>query len=430
MTGERLGRRRLLAAVGTGLATGLAGCGYQAAAGDFDWSESIGRYGRSPTVTWFGDGTHLYGVFERTVGPFGPSDGTVHVYDSSGQRVWSESPDASRHGDPAIADGAVFVPLEDGTVVRLEHDGDEQRQTRTDSAAEDGQTAWTTKWYRADERDASDAVPDDGGDDEDQVPALSLEASDALVAGAHATAVVAFDATDGDELFYLSVEDAVSSATDDESDGQQVRDLAITNEFVWAALKSQESDDTLLVGIDANGSIVADVELDTSPDWFETLTREDGPLLLLAVDDELRALDQNGELVYTTPLESTIRSHDPTIVETDVSSRLYHSSGNSLTAIDLETGEREWHRDDVRFSATPAATADGIYGHGTLEATDGRGCNLIGITADGDDWWVVDQYEDVDCGDELFFVDDRLVAVTDEMLYGFRREPGSRYTVL
>ncbi len=430
MIGDRLGRRRLLAAVGTGLATGLAGCGYQAAAGDFDWTESVDPYGGSPSVTWLGDGTHLFAVFERSVGPFGPSDGTVHVYDGGGQAVWTGSPDASRHGEPAIADGAAFLPLEEGTVVRLERDGDEQRQARVDSTAEGAQTTWKAEWYHAEESDASDTEPDED-DDADRVPRLALEASESLVAGSHADGVVGFDATDGTELFHLEFEDGLfGSRVGDEPDDPRIRALAVADDLVWTALEDRENGDALLVAVDADGSVVADVELATTPGWLETAGGDAGPALLLAVDGEFRGLDRNGESAYTVPLESPPRSHDPAIVENGSTDRLYHASGESLTAIDLGTGEREWHRDDVRFTAGPVANADGVYGYGTLEGNGGRGCDLVGVAADGDDWWSVERYEDVDCGDELFLVDDRLVVATDETLYGFRWAPGSRYTLL
>ncbi|WP_440763392.1 outer membrane protein assembly factor BamB family protein [Natronorubrum sp. DTA7] len=452
MTAE-FGRRRLLAVAGAGLAVGLGGCGYQAAAGDLDWTESADRYGRA-SVTWSSDGRYLFGVFDDSTRPFTPSSGTVHVYDSSGQPIWAGSPDSSRNGELAIADGAVFLALEDGTVVRLERDGDETARTRFGSRAEGAETAWSTEWTdvgeidgvesdagyeneRADDGDdnrrenRTDGNENDGttdvsdGDERERATRLDLHAITDLVVGTYTRGVVAFDASDGEELFHLEFgDDGFATGAGGEPQTTSAVDTAVGYDMAWIVLADGD-DDVTLYGVDGDGSVRTDLALPDTPDWLESTERDGESVALVAVDGELRAIDPDGEPTFTVPLESGWSTYRPAIW--DSTDRLYYATGGSLTAIDLEAGDRAWHRDDVEFKTAPVANAAGVYGHGTLE--DDGDCDLFGIRADGDDWWQVPRLEEIDCPDGLYAVEDRLVAVDGATLYGFRSEPESRYSI-
>lgn len=400
MTPGRLTRRRLLAAVGTGLAASVAGCGYQPAAGELDWTRDIGGVPgltRSSDERWLADGTWLFRIRNRSGRTIEPgaefvhfADASVTAYDASGDSIWSESAPRQYAGDPAVADGRVYLPLEDDGLAALE------RPPEDDEVGEDPDgdgVRWTTDW---------------------EGPTLSLHAGTAVLVGIHEEGLVAVDPDDGGDLFALERE---------AFDGDRIVDATTAHERVWAIGTGDGNvdDGATLYSITVDGDVRSSVSLPTRPDWLETI----GPEALVGVDDEAWAVNVGGERQFAVELEGGTR--DGTALAVERRNRLYHYASGTIEAVDTHAGESAWSRDDYSFRGGPVADEDGIYGQGT---GPGMGeCGLVGVTGDGDRWWGVASLEDLSCSGEAFLVDDRLVVVTDGELYGFRTRPGRRLSV-
>ncbi|WP_121741821.1 outer membrane protein assembly factor BamB family protein [Natronorubrum halophilum] len=399
MTDDRLTRRRLLAATGPGLAAVVAGCGYQPGSGEIDWHEerttSTGL-SRSNDEIWLGDGRTLFHVRNRSGtsiehdGDFGfasVDDARVTAYDSSGQVVWGLSAETQYAGDPAVAHGAAYLSLENGHVTALEKPtGDDDPEPR-----------WTTDW---------------GG------PALSLRAGSELVVGVHDDGLVCFDADDGEERFTLERE-AVGA--------DELIDAGVADGWVWLTTAGGPSADGnvaefTLQSITGDGSVRSMTALQGSPDWLET----SGTNAVVGVDGTVSARTPAGDRRFSLALEAGTGNGTPILV--DESARLYHDSRGALEAINIADGEVAWRRNDYSFRGTPVADADGIYGQGS--GPDMNECGLVAVTGAGDPWWGVSSLAALDCSGDLYLVDDRLVVVTDDGMYGFRAEPGRRWTVL
>lgn len=445
MTGHRLERRQLLASAAVGLAVGGAGCGYQPAAGDLDWTASIDAIATPRDVDWLTDGTLAYAVFRPAAVPLLAEDTSVRAYSNDGSLRWAGGVGPAMAGTPAVADDALFLPLADGTVVRLERDenGDDRAYA---SSGDDAVTVWTTAWDEpdapsvADGTDAEKAAngargPGDGNnttdrddpgtdhdaaeerDRDDEPPALELVASDAIVVGHAEEMLVGFDAADGDELFRMVAgEEPLESVA-------SVDGIAVAGDVVWAAV--DDGARSSVTAIDRAGAVAAGASVPARVDWLEATVLEDEPLALAGAEDTLVAIDAAGERSFSVPLPSSPRApNDPILSGGD---RLYHATGDSIAAIDLTTGERRWVREDFRFESA-TADVDGVRATG--RPADSDGCELFAIDAAGDDWWSVPLLEDLDCGVELFALGDRLVAASGGDLYGFYPRPGDRLSVL
>lgn len=422
-------RRGLLASLAAGSAS-LAGCGYQPAGGELAWTESVGGPGfRSADDgdRWFADGEFLYRITNRSgmefdvddAGSTGfteTDDAAVTAYGSSGQRVRSTDTAVRYAGEPTVAAGRVYLPLENGSVTALERaESTEETADRTDEFA----TLWTTKW------NAIDGVSDEGTSDEpngetetnaddgtgtnadesDRPPALTMVAGSELVAGYSHAAVVAFDAATGDERFALEADELGATVLDR---------AAVAGDQVWVVTRGSDDEPTAFA-IEADGTVTAEVALPSSADWLETTSS----MALLGLDGELWALDA-ADRRFTLPLDG---DGTPLVV----GDRLYYDTAGSIVAVDIDAGERAWRRDGYRLEAV-AADADGVYAVGS--GPDTEGCALLAFTSAGEPWWQVPMLDDVGCRGELFAVRDRLVLRVDADLYGFRREPGTRYTIL
>ncbi|RQG97473.1 outer membrane protein assembly factor BamB family protein [Natrarchaeobius oligotrophus] len=412
---DSVSRRRLLASTGTVLATGLAGCGYQPAGGELDWRDDAGGspgFTRTSDERWLVDDASLFRirnrngrVVEHGTGFVEVEDAYVTVYDSKGTRIWSGAAETQYAGEPAVADGRAYVPLEDGRVTALE------REPATDEwdAGTDVRRRWRTDW--------------DGAD-------RSLIADDALVAGVHADGLVAFDADDGATRFDLGRE---------AFGGRRIVDVAVGSGRVWAigtdeGTDADESDGTnddaggtgadrepVLYGVTADGDVRTAASIPAPPGWLET----SGSTAVVGVDDEILAFFDGDDPAFVVELEGPTARATPLVVEER--DRLYHYADGTLEAVDVDEGRRVWSRDDYSFREPPVADADGVYGRGTGPgATD---CGLVAITHEGEPWWHVPPLEELGCAGDLRLVGDRLVVIADGTLYGFRRRPGRRYTI-
>lgn len=430
MTRERTTRRGLLASIVVGTAS-LAGCGYQPAGGELAWTESVGSgpgFARSGDDRWFDDGDFLYRIRNRSgtgisygddLGFVEFDDARVTAYDSRGQHVWGGSTAAQYAGDPAVVDGRVYLPLANGSVAALERtDTDEETG---DYRSDDDATVWTTEWIAVDsgsedgsgdgsETNTSEANTSEtsSADDSETAPALAVTAGSELVVGFHDAGVVAFDAATGDEQFAFEVDDLEVTAIDDG---------AVAGDRAWFVATGTD-DETVALTIDTDGTVRAEVSLRSSLDWLETTDST----ALLALEDELWALDAAGDRRFTVQLDGSVT---PLLV----GDRLYciDTAAGSIVAVDLDLSESVWRRDGYSFEAV-TADADGVYAVGTAPEMDG--CGLFGVTASGEPWWQVPMLEDVRCHGDLFALGDRLAFRAGGELYGFRRKPGERYTIL
>ncbi|SDK81323.1 outer membrane protein assembly factor BamB family protein [Natronorubrum texcoconense] len=403
MTGGRISRRRLLAAVGTGLTTGLAGCGYQPGGGELDWQFDVGSLssGGPSDETWLTDGDSCYRIRNRSGRTFQSGDTGVNfvdvddaritTYHETGDQRWSQNADRQYVGEPAVADGRVYLALEDGGVTALEAPADDE---------DDPTPRWTADW---------------------EGPPLSLSAAGDALVGRHEVGVVGFDANDGTERFALEDESLAADA---------VADIALAGDRLWLLSTrgpgetdaDNEPEAPTLYGIGDDGTVEASRSLPVDTHWLETV----GSDALLGVDDELWAVAADGDRRFALPLEGSTESATPvTVSETEW---CYQYSDGTLEAIDVSAGDVVWRRDEYSFRETPVADRDGIYGWGSGPEMDG--CGLAAVTSDGDGWWEASPADGRGCLGTLLLVGDRLVVVVDGTVYGYRKAPGSRYTIV
>ncbi|MCU4926230.1 PQQ-binding-like beta-propeller repeat protein [Halobacteria archaeon AArc-dxtr1] len=400
MTGNRFSRRRLLASVGTGVSALVAGCGYQPAGGELDWvADADGSvhetqgFGSVDDLAWRSDGTSLYRIRNRSNVMFADDGTAVTVSDARADTVWSVGDERFYEGRPAVADGRVFLSLEDGSIVAFEHaestaDADGPDDTATEdgeidfSRGDDGAVDWRTRY--------------DG-------PPLSLVTDGDLLVGTNDDQAVGYEATTGDERFTLSFSDGLGPAG--------VDDVAVAGGRTWLLAGDE------LFGLDPDGTVGVERSLPATGRW---LTATDAAAVL-SVDDELWTVDPDGDRTLATEIDVT---GTPAAVPSQ--DRLYHAGSDTLTAVDTEDGAVAWVR-DISFRTGPVADSDGIYG--VVNATDSAGCELTAFSTSGERRWAVPSLAELGCSFDLFVVDDRLVGVGEDSLYGIRREPGPRLSV-
>lgn len=413
-TDSRFGRRRLLAAAGTAIAAGLAGCGYQPGGGELDWNLAVrSGYGLgSGDRVWRTAADGLVSVRNRSGRTYDfdadewveYENAGITVYDARGNESWSHATERQYAGSPAVADGTVFVPLEDGTVAAAAPAvADEDRDA-------DGRTLWTT---------------DRSG------PTLELAAADGLVACVHANGLRCLDAADGAERF--AVERSLGSASNADwgrdsgrNRGSPSARVAVADGRVWAA---SSGSDPRLYGFDAEGDVVADLALPAAPDWLLAA----GETCLVHVGDALWGVDADGDRRFDIAAPAAAA---PALG----GERCYLPADDAVVAVDVAAGERAWSSDAPELSSGIVADADGVYARTAGEArtaerrrTASRGrtdCDLLAVGRDGEERWRAATPDEPDCSGELFLVDDRLVVLADGHLYGFRTSSGRRQTLL
>lgn len=402
MSERDFGRRRFLAATASGLASVIAGCGYRPGGGEFAWHVDVRTRpwaNRSLPETWRTDGRSLFRIRNRGERMFRNEGNDAHVtaYHSTGEKAWSRSADRHYVGDPAVADGRVYLSLEDGGVTALEgDDGGDEYESDTDT-----DPRWTTEW--------------DG-------PPLELHVDDGLLVGVHENGLVGFDGDDGGKRFALERERFGTAA---------VADVAFASDRVWVLSESDGDADaengsgngngSTLYGLDRDGTVATTRSLPPSSSWIEGV----GSTVLFRGGDEIRAVAGDGNRRFAVDLEGSVKGTPIAVADAD---RCYYDTADTLAAIDVSTGELAWRLEDSRFLETPIADADGLYGR---NARSGRnGCGLAALRSDGDRWWDAPPLDDLGCAGDLFLVGDRLVVVTETDAYGFRKAPSDGLTVL
>ncbi|KDE59943.1 hypothetical protein EL22_15310 [Halostagnicola sp. A56] len=394
----------MLGTVATGASALVAGCGYQPGGGEFVWEESLPT-GIHPSADtggslWRSGRRLLYRIRNRSGQgiDFGSGgfveldDAQVTAYDSSGSRVWEGETASQYAGLPAVADGRVVCSLENETVVALEPDPDEAdggAESVTSRDSDDPDTVWTTEW--------------DG-------PRLRFRASPTLAVGVHQAGVVAFALADGKELFSIDREDA---PIDDLDDG------AVGADHVWIVGGS----DPTLLGYDAEGTRTVSRALPSTPYWLETA----GSVAVLGIEtesgeDELWFVDAAGTQRGRLSIDRSGSS--PTIV----ANRAYRAIDGTIRAIDCSSGERHWTLEGCEIRGDIVADTDRLYARGTTPEMDD--CGLFAIDRDGTVAWTASVPEEPGCSGDLFALEDRLIALGDENMYGFRKTSGRRLTLL
>lgn len=408
VTAKRFGRRHFLAATATVVGTALAGCGYRPGGGEFDWRVEFRDHsmlGGSTDETWRTDGQSLFRIRNRSgrtintddseAGFVEVSDARVTAYDAAGERRWTESAPRQYVGDPAVDDGRVYLSLEDGGVTALEGPDDESTAdpSGSDGNERDLTPRWTTDW---------------------EGPPLSLRAAGTVV-GVHRDGLVGFDADDGTERFALEDERFAANA---------IVDVALATDRVWVLGDGGPEPGTgepVLYGIAADGAVETTNSLPDDSFWVESI----GSDALVGVDEEIRAIAADGAERFAVDLEGPAGDTPIPVADAD---RCYRYSSDAIEAIDASDGTVVWRREDPSFDRVLAADGDGIYGR---RWADERGvCELTAVTNDGDRWWTAPTLEELGCSGDYFLVDDRIVVVTSEELYGFRKAPAEGLTVL
>ena len=383
MTPGSIGRRDLLAlAAGCSSAT-LAGCGYQPGAGDYDWSHRV-RHGptgatHSSDGVWLGDGEHLYGVANvsgRThnfdTGRWEDIDEAfVSAYDSAGDEQWSVGTDRQYVGNPAVADGTLYLALEDDTLAAVGPGSDEE-----------GTIRWTAPYGH-------------NGDH------LEVAAGSGLVATVGSSEIHGFDPATGDRRFAVNLPN------------ESTEPSVAAGEYVWVASSPRDTDPELVI-FDLDGTRTTR----SLPDVVQWLEATGDRALAALEDGTVRGFDAHGDPQFDRSIEPD--SSVPAVV----GDRVYLESNGRLVALDTVSGERHWDHDSP-FDGPIVADEDGVYGW-----TSGSGCGFAAVDSDGDRWWEATAPDEVSCSDDLFVVDDRLVVGTNSNLYGFRKSPGRRYTLL
>ncbi|WP_135821186.1 outer membrane protein assembly factor BamB family protein [Halostella litorea] len=377
MTGST--RRRLLAAAGSGLVGALAGCGYRPGGGELAWERSLstGGFPGGGATAWVDDGDLLVRVENREGRDFDPereewvevSEAEVTAYDAAGDVRWRGSAARQFAGGPTVGPKGVYVPLRDGGVTALRREGDDA-----------GAVRWTN----------------------DRVGRVSR-----VVAGEEA--VVAFG--EAGPTCLDAAGEATGAADPIPVAGTDVGSVAVGGGHVWATAR----DEATVYGAAVDGGGRVEVTLPDSPTDLAALG--DGGVVA-AVDDGLRAVDPDGADRWT----ADVRAADHLLVAGD---RLYAVAGAAVVAVDAANGERRW-RHEMPLLRPPAADGEGVYGAVS-------GCRFQALTAAGEEWWSVPtpDAEGEGCDMTHFTVlGDRMVVVDGDRLYGVRKRPGDRWTLL
>ncbi|SEH13216.1 PQQ-like domain-containing protein [Natronorubrum sediminis] len=428
MSRDSLNRRALLGTLATGVAASLAGCGYQPAAGEYKWSESVSV---GPSVpfsdgesTWLAGTDRLYSVANvsgRTPQP--GEDGWreldeayVSAFDSSGEELWTTDAAEQYVGDPVFADGTIYLALEGGSVTAVGPGSDDEGEVHwtTEVDTDDGrderdEESDDERGEAGDDVDGEGSDDDDSGDDEDGTDdseeELELAAGSPLVVALGDGELWGFEAATGEELFEAEVPAS-----------QNATAIAAAGEYAWVAFL--EDDEHHLAVFDTGG----ERETRSLPEGPEWLVAGDD-LALLGFEDEsaVWGVVPDGNRQFELEFELDPGPRSPIIVDHTA----YLESGGDLLAIDLEAGERLWDLDSP-LSGGLVADADSIYGWAS-----GSGCGLASVDSSGEFQWDATLPDEITCRDDLFVLEDTLVvAGSNGDLTGFRTESGRRYSVV
>ncbi|MDR5671869.1 WD40/PQQ-like beta propeller repeat containing protein [Halalkaliarchaeum sp. AArc-CO] len=332
-------RRRLLAAIGTGLATGIAGCGYAPGGGDVRREASlltgIGGLGGSNRFDVEGDRIAAAKSGQQWVGEFGDRSfetaTTVHITDRDAEEIGEFV-----HLEPTLdlALGERLVVLDEaGRLV-----ASEPIRARED----------------ADETDDTDGL--------EEAWRIELDDPDAPIAAADGTVYV----PDGNRL--LAVRDG--TVVWERSLAGPAETLQAQDGVVLAAIESAA------LALDPDGGARWEFEID-GPATFAV----DGDLTVLRArgslsgdDTDLAAVDTGtGDVRWSTTVQG--RDARPAIAD----GRVHLVVHGRVTAYDRDTGDRRWETADVGAAPPIVAGTEGVY-------SLGENCEAIGVDSEGRRW--------------------------------------------
>lgn len=437
MTRGSLNRRALLGTLATGVAASLAGCGYQPAAGEYAWSESVSIGPDVPfsdaESAWIGGTDLLYGVANVSGRVPQPGEGGwreldeahVSAFDTTGEEQWTTDATEQYVGEPALADGTVYLALEGGSITAIgagtdgegevrwttDVDADDGAGDRDEGSDESGEDDEHGDYENGDgedqEREDGDERADDGDgtDDSEEEPELELAAGSELLVALRDGDLRGLEPATGEELFEAEIPASQNSIT-----------IAAAGEYAWVSFL--EDDEHHLTVFDTGG----ERETRSLPEGPEWLAAGDD-LALLGLEDEsaVWGVDPDGNRQFELDLEFEPGPRPPVIV----GDTAYLEAGGDLLAIDLEAGERLWNLDSP-LSGGLVTDADNIYGWAS-----GSGCGLASVDSSGEFQWEATLPDEITCRDDLFILEDTLVvAGSNGGLTGFRTEPGRRYSIV
>lgn len=419
--GDSFTRRRLLAAAGVSVTSGLAGCGYRPGGGDLAWESSLDTGGLLRTgERWLlpTDG-RLIAVQNQSgrTFEFGKEEwievenAIVTGIDPQGETAMDAETENQVRGRPAITDSTVYLPVEDGQVTAIDR-GLEAEVDRTPRTGDD-----RVRWRRDGRREGA-------RDDDSMAPPVELRASEDLVVAAAGDGVVALDAATGERTYEFS---AGWSAGSRDPDRVAVAGESVSIAVDDAGLGSERDADER--GAGSPGL----VRLDSSGKPRETRAVSDAVDWLAVAGDTLLAGSAAGEtlsgygpeLDRRFTLDVPIPTNRPPVVSGPAGPRVYLRRAGTVRAVDVADGETAWERSDVPTARRFAVDGEGIYAVGS---SDGDPL-LVAIDARGDDWWTAPLPADVGV-DEPFAVGDRLVIVDGSELYGLHASPGERWSLM
>ena len=332
----RESRRRLLAAIGTGLAAGVAGCGYAPGGGDVRGEASLltGLGGPGGSNRFDVDGNRIAAARsgQQWIGEFGDRSfetaTTVRITDR----------DAEEIGEFVHLEPSVDVTLGERLYLLDEND----RLVATESI-EEGE-------------DTDDSV------DLEESWRIELDDPAAPIAAVGETAFV----SDGSSLLAVR-------------DGTVVRERSVSGSVETlsaedgAVLVSTEAE---TLALDHEGGSIWEFEID-GPATFaygEGVTALRSRETLFDDETDLAAVDTPGGTVRWTTTVGGGNAR-PAIAD----GRVHVVVHGSVTAYELADGQRQWESGDVGAAAPIVAGLEGAY-------SLGENCEAIGVNADGRQW--------------------------------------------
>ncbi|APX97924.1 PQQ-binding-like beta-propeller repeat protein [Natronorubrum daqingense] len=431
MSRDSLGRRSLLGTLACGVTASLAGCGYQPAAGEYEWSASVSVGPDVPfsdgESTWLAGTDRLYGVANVSGQTPQPGEGGwqeldeahVSAFDSLGEEQWSTDATEQYVGEPVLVDETIYLALEGGgvTAIGAGTDGEGEVHWTTEVDTENGEAERDAESDdengEADDDGDEDSDGDDSGDDADGTDDSEEELELELAAGSELVVALGdgelwgFEPATGEELFAAELPAS-----------QNATAIAAAGEYAWVSFL--EDDEPRLAVFDTDG----ERETRSLPEGPEWLAAGDD-LALLGLEDEsaVWGVDTDGDQQFELDLElGPGPGPRPPVI---VGNTAYLEAGGDLIAVDLEAGERLWDLDSP-LSGGLVADADSIYGWAS-----GSGCGLACVDSSGEFQWDATLPDEISCRDDLFVLEDTLVvAGSNGDLSGFRTEPGRRYSVV
>lgn len=425
-------RRRLLAGVGTALAAATAGCGYVPGGGDLAWEESIRTGGLA-----FADERFHLPAGDRLVTVTNQSGRTYDFEDE----VWREVSNAAVSvltsegtveavgetarqvaGAPAVADDAVFLPLEGArlTAIDLPDAGSVAGGSSTDPVR------WQVDIGSRLASESGGGEKSTDGRDETGPSLRAVRASDALAVAVGTRGIAAVDAETGDPRF--AVPDLWAGADGAGGPGDAAQRVAVDAETAWAFAPGAASSAAVgtgpaIVGFDRRGDRRGERAVDAATEWLVAL---DGTAVAAAPGESLVGYD--GGLDRRFALDVSVPERRPSgVVATE--GRLYCARGRTLTAVDIAAGEIAFERSDLP-SDHLAVDATGAYvaenSGGFNDPTRGR---MVALGSGGSMRWEAPFPDEIEPR-ALFAIGGRLVAVERETAYAFRAAPGERWSPL